>query len=99
MSSRAALSFHEPGIVAILITSSFLLLLNVANYVLNHFLYCGLIGQIVVGVAWGTPGIDWLSTAAQETCVQLGYLGLVLLVYEGKSPSTCVPAATIDDQR
>ncbi|KAL7813144.1 Sodium/hydrogen exchanger family domain-containing protein [Trichoderma aethiopicum] len=79
----ASLPYHEPGIVTILIQASFLLLLNVANFVLDHSLYCGLLGQIFVGVAWGTPGAKWLSTEAQQVVVQLGYLGLLLLVYEG----------------
>ncbi|KAH0493246.1 hypothetical protein TgHK011_008160 [Trichoderma gracile] len=56
----ASLPYHEPGIVTILIQASFLLLLNIANFVLDHSLYCGLLGQIF-----------------------LGYLGLLLLVYEG----------------
>lgn len=80
----ASLPYHEPGIVTILIQAYFLLLLNVANFVLDHSLYCGLLGQIFVGVAWGTPGAKWLSMEAQQVVVQLGYLGLLLLVYEGE---------------
>ncbi|EMD00956.1 hypothetical protein BAUCODRAFT_62064 [Baudoinia panamericana UAMH 10762] len=83
MSTQASLSYHEPNVLTILILSSFLLLVNLANHLLNHFLYCGLVGQILVGVAWGTPGTDWLSSEAQNTMMQLGYLGLLLLVYEG----------------
>ncbi|RFU78552.1 sodium hydrogen exchanger [Trichoderma arundinaceum] len=79
----ASLPYHEPGIVTILVQTSFLLLLNVANFVLNHGLYCGLLGQIFIGVAWGTPGAKWLSTEVEEVVIQLGYLGLLLLVYEG----------------
>ncbi|KAJ4862167.1 sodium/hydrogen exchanger family domain-containing protein [Trichoderma breve] len=78
-----SLPYHEPGIVTILIQTSFLLLLNVANFVLDHSVYCGLLGQIFVGVAWGTPGAKWLSEEAEQVVVQLGYLGLLLLVYEG----------------
>ncbi|KAL6898812.1 Sodium/hydrogen exchanger [Trichoderma evansii] len=78
-----SLSYHEPDIVTILIQASFLLFLNVINFLLDHAVYCGLIGQIFIGVAWGTPGAKWLSTEAEETVVQLGYLGLLLLVYEG----------------
>lgn len=81
----ASLPYHEPGIVTILIQTSFLLLLNVANFVLDNIVYCGLIGQIFIGVAWGTPGAKWLSTEVEEVVVQLGYLGLLLLVYEGRT--------------
>ncbi|KPM34772.1 hypothetical protein AK830_g11802 [Neonectria ditissima] len=78
-----SLPYHEPGIVTILIQASFLLLLNVVNFILDNSLYCGLLGQVFLGVAWGTPGVKWLGTEAEEVIVQLGYLGLLLLVYEG----------------
>ncbi|EHK23298.1 uncharacterized protein TRIVIDRAFT_56118 [Trichoderma virens Gv29-8] len=80
---EASLPYHEPGIITILIQASFLLVLNVANFVLDHSVYCGLLGQIFVGVAWGTPGAKWLSAEVEHVVVQLGYLGLLLLVYEG----------------
>ncbi|KAL7951233.1 Sodium/hydrogen exchanger family domain-containing protein [Trichoderma barbatum] len=79
----ASLPYHEPGIVTILIQTSFLLVLNVANFALDHSVYCGLLGQIFVGVAWGTPGAKWLSAEVEQVVIQLGYLGLLLLVYEG----------------
>ncbi|KAH7116999.1 Sodium/hydrogen exchanger family-domain-containing protein [Dendryphion nanum] len=78
-----SLPYHEPGIVTILIQTSFLLLLNVLNAALDRVVYCGLLGQVLIGIAWGTPGAEWLSKSAQEVIVQLGYIGLLLLVYEG----------------
>ncbi|KAK4503588.1 hypothetical protein PRZ48_004503 [Zasmidium cellare] len=83
MSSSAALSYHEPGIVTILILSSFLLLQNVINWLFDRLLFCGLIGQIAIGVAWGTPGGKWLSEDIENAIMQLGYLGLILIVFEG----------------
>lgn len=83
--TAASLPYHEPGIVTILVQTSFLLLLNVANAALDRVLYCGLLGQVLIGIAWGTPGAKWLSASVEETYVQLGYLGLILLVYEGVS--------------
>ena len=50
---------------------------------LVQLIFCGLLGQVFVGVAWGTPGAKWLSSEMEEVVVQLGYLGLILLVYEG----------------
>lgn len=79
----ASLPYHEPGIQTILVLVSFLLLLNVINAALDKVLYCGLLGQVLIGIAWGTPGAKWLSTEVEEVIVQLGYLGLILLVYEG----------------
>lgn len=80
----AALSYEEPHIDTILIYASFLLLLNIVNHGLDKLLYCGLVGQIMVGIGWGVPGANWVPREAQDTIMQLGYLGLILLVYEGE---------------
>ncbi|RYP40850.1 hypothetical protein DL768_010571 [Monosporascus sp. mg162] len=87
----ASLPYHEPSIVQILILSSFLLALSAINSVLDRTLYCGLIGQVFIGIAWGTPGGKWLSAELENAIVQVGYLGLILLVYEGGA-STSIPA-------
>lgn len=79
----ASLPYHEPGIVTILVQSSFLIILNLVNVIVDKTLYCGLLGQIFIGVAWGTPGAKWLGETTEDVIVQLGYLGLILLVYEG----------------
>ena len=90
-----SLPYHEPGIVTILVQASFLLLLNLVNAALDRLLYCGLLGQVFLGIAWGTPGAKWLSTHVEEVIVQLGYLGLLLLVYEGASESASVVTASL----
>ncbi|PSN58682.1 hypothetical protein BS50DRAFT_566557 [Corynespora cassiicola Philippines] len=77
-----SLPYHEPGIVTILIQTSFLLLLNVINAALDQFFYCGLLGQVLVGIVWGTPAAKLLSVHVEEAVVQFGYLGLILLVFE-----------------
>lgn len=79
-----SLPYHEPGPVTILLLSSFVLLLNFINYALDKILYCGLIGQVFLGVAFGTPGAKWLSAELEEVIVNLGYLGLLLMIFEGK---------------
>lgn len=85
----AALAYIEPGVLTILKLSSFLLVFNVLNSILDNAIYCGLLGQIMVGVAWGTPGGKLLDVDLETAIVQFGYLGLILLVYEGaKSHST-----------
>lgn len=81
--SAAALVYTEPDIVTILKLASFLLLLNAVNYILDSVIYCGLLGQVFIGIAWGSPGAAWLSPEVQSTVMQLGYLGLILIVYEG----------------
>ena len=81
--AAAALPYQGPTISTILILSSFLILLNVINHVLDRLIYCGLIGQVLIGAAFGTPGAKWLDRGTEQVIVQLGYLGLILLVYEG----------------
>lgn len=81
---EVALPYHEPGIVTILILTSFLLLLNVVNNVMDRITYVGLLGQVFLGIAWGTPGAKWLGRDVETVIVNLGYLGLLLLVYEGR---------------
>ncbi|KAI9151593.1 hypothetical protein HJFPF1_08800 [Paramyrothecium foliicola] len=81
--SAASLPYHEPGILTIIIQASLLLLLNLINFALDKVAYCGLLGQVLLGVAWGTPGAKWLDANTETVIVNLGYLGLLLLVYEG----------------
>lgn len=81
---EASISYHEPTVTIIAILSGFLILLNLVNYGLNKVAYCGLIGQVALGIAWGTPGAKWLSREVEDAVMQLGYLGLILIVFEGK---------------
>lgn len=81
--SEGAILYHEPSIITILTQSSFILALNIIYYVLDKAIYCGLIGQILVGTAWGIPGADILGSDFQQAITNLGYLGLILIVFEG----------------
>lgn len=83
MADDAALPYHEPSITTILLLISFLILSNVLNSVFDHFLFCGLISQILLGTAFGTLGAAWLSPDLETAITQLGYVGLILIVYEG----------------
>ncbi|KFY93818.1 hypothetical protein V500_03511 [Pseudogymnoascus sp. VKM F-4518 (FW-2643)] len=73
--TKSFLPYHEPGIVTILIQSSFILILNVVNTLFDKLIFCGLLGQVFIGVAWGTPGGKWLGQDVEDVIVQLGYLG------------------------
>ncbi|CUM64909.1 uncharacterized protein PRCAT00002527001 [Priceomyces carsonii] len=76
-------AYEEPNPVTILIYSGFILLLNAIKFVLDRLISCGLVGQILIGVTFGVPGCKWLTLSAQKTIMQLGYIGLILMVYEG----------------
>ncbi|KAL4804990.1 Sodium/hydrogen exchanger family-domain-containing protein [Aspergillus unguis] len=81
--SESAFAYHEPSIATILNQTGLLLVLNIINTCLDKLLYCGLIGQLFVGILWGTPGAKWLDRDVETVIQQLGYLGLIMLVYEG----------------
>ncbi|GKZ23207.1 hypothetical protein AbraCBS73388_009559 [Aspergillus brasiliensis] len=81
--SDAAFAYHEPTIATLLNQAGFLVVLNLINACLDKLLYCGLIGQLFIGILWGTPGAKWLDTETERVIQQLGYIGLIMLVYEG----------------
>ncbi|KAH8703067.1 Sodium/hydrogen exchanger family-domain-containing protein [Talaromyces proteolyticus] len=81
--AAAAFAYTEPQIVTVLNQAGFLLALNLVNACLDKFLYCGLVGQLLIGILWGTPGAKWLDQETETVIQQLGYLGLIMLVYEG----------------
>ncbi|KAI2726472.1 hypothetical protein CBS147354_4187 [Penicillium roqueforti] len=83
LSRNAAFAYHEPPITTILNQTGFLVVLNLVNVCLDRLLYCGLIGQLFVGILWGTPGAKWFDRETETVIQQLGYLGLIMLVYEG----------------
>ncbi|KAF7586209.1 hypothetical protein BBP40_009288 [Aspergillus hancockii] len=88
---ETAFAYHEPAITTILNQTGFLLVLNLVNVCLDKLVYCGLIGQLFIGTLWGTPGAKWLDRDMETVIQQLGYLGLIMLIYEG-GLSTPLPA-------
>jgi hypothetical protein len=91
----SSLPYVEPSAATLLIVASLLLLLNILNSVFDALLSCGLIAQVFLGTLYGVPGVDWLGVDAQEGMVVLGYLGLILLVYEGFSSRPPFPCQSI----
>ncbi|KAI0858729.1 Sodium/hydrogen exchanger [Xylaria cubensis] len=83
MSTPSYLPYHEPTLSSLLITSTFLLALNGINSALDRTLACGLVGQVLIGTAWGSPGAGWLTPDFERVASSLGYLGLILVVYAG----------------
>ena len=76
-------SYVEPTIVSLLILSSFIYLLNAARYVAHQLFYAGLIGEILVGIIYAAPLANILKTEWEQTVLDFGYLGLLILVFEG----------------
>ncbi|KAK3389401.1 Cation/H+ exchanger [Podospora didyma] len=81
--SGAFLAYHEPGIISILTLLSFFFFLAVAEWLSHKIFRAGLIGQIIVGLIYGVPIGNILVPEWQDTFLALGYIGLILIVFEG----------------
>ncbi|KAL2257895.1 hypothetical protein VTK26DRAFT_9002 [Humicola hyalothermophila] len=77
------LSYHEPGIISILTLVSFFVLLSIGGWLADKTVHAALIGHIVVGLVYGAPLGNILVPAWQETFLALGYIGLILIIFEG----------------
>ncbi|KAK5735818.1 hypothetical protein LTR17_007828 [Elasticomyces elasticus] len=77
------LQYHEPGIVEILTIVSFFTFLWLASYISAKVIRAGIIGPIVVGIIYGEPLANILHGEWQETFLYLGYIGLILIIFEG----------------
>ncbi|KAJ3376074.1 Hsp70 ATPase ssc1 [Allomyces arbusculus] len=71
-------SLHQLGVLA-----SFLVVLNVVRIAFDQLFYAGLVGELLLGVVYGTPLADLLTPAWLDTFRVLGDLGLILVVFEG----------------
>ncbi|CAG7950316.1 unnamed protein product [Penicillium salamii] len=77
------LPYHEPGTIDILIVVSFFVFLSLAKRVSATAIQAGIIGQIAIGIIYGVPLANILEHHWQETFVTLGYVGLILIIFEG----------------
>ncbi|KAA8617607.1 sodium-hydrogen antiporter [Pyrenophora tritici-repentis] len=78
------LQYHEPNIIQILVLVSFFFWLSFGEWLSNRVFRAGLIGQIIVGLIYGLPiGGDIIPIPWQEAFIALGYIGLVLIIFEG----------------
>lgn len=69
--------------VQLFIIISFFVFLALSYAISSTLLRAGIIGQIIVGIIYGLPLSSILQVDWQETFLVLGYLGLVLIVFEG----------------
>ncbi|CAP87133.1 Pc24g02250 [Penicillium rubens Wisconsin 54-1255] len=81
--ANSFLPYHEPGTIDILIVVSFFFFLSLARWVSATAIQAGIIGQIAVGIIYGVPLANILEHHWQETFVTLGYVGLILIIFEG----------------
>ncbi|KAK4121516.1 Sodium/hydrogen exchanger [Parathielavia appendiculata] len=81
--SGAFLAYHEPNIIFILTLVSFFLCLGIAEWLADKLIRAPLIGHITVGLIYGVPLANILAPDWQETFLALGYIGLILIIFEG----------------
>ena len=74
---------HVLPVVDILTLISFFLFLAIAEWIADKTIRAGLIGQTVVGLIYGVPLGNILGPDWQETFLALGYIGLILIIFEG----------------
>jgi Na+/H+ antiporter NhaD/arsenite permease-like protein len=77
------LPYHEPSIVEILVIISFFFILCLAEWISAKVIRAGIIGNIAVGIIYGVPLADILEVNWQKTFLALGYIGLILIIFEG----------------
>ncbi|KAJ7016237.1 Cation/H+ exchanger [Mycena alexandri] len=77
-----AIPYTTPQFPLILTVSSFLSLINVAEAVFARFINAGLLGSLCMGILFGPEISSILSEAIQSTFITLGYIGLLLIVFE-----------------
>lgn len=76
------ITFKEPSITTLLVLISFLYFLQVSRKTADRLFGAGLLGEIAIGVIYG-PVAGILPEAWLEPFLVVGYLGLILIVFEG----------------
>jgi Kef-type K+ transport system membrane component KefB len=62
---------------------SFFFFLCLAEWLSSIVFRAGIIGPIIVGIIYGMPLADILLEVWQETFLAIGYIGLILIIFEG----------------
>ncbi|KAL2851337.1 Sodium/hydrogen exchanger family-domain-containing protein [Aspergillus pseudodeflectus] len=75
--------YHEHSIVQILVIISFFFFLSLAEWLSAKVIRAGIIGLTAVGIIYGKPLADILELEWQHTFIALGYVGLILIIFEG----------------
>ena len=62
---------------------SFFFILSLAEWISAKLIQAGIIGNIAVGIIYGVPLANILEMDWQKTFLSLGYIGLILIIFEG----------------
>ncbi|KAJ7165118.1 Cation/H+ exchanger [Mycena filopes] len=78
----SSIPYTTPDAPSLLTVSAFLYLLNVAETLFARFINAGLLGSLCVGILFGPEVANILPADVHNTFITLGYIGLVLIVFE-----------------
>ncbi|KAI0751687.1 hypothetical protein C8Q80DRAFT_1268885 [Daedaleopsis nitida] len=78
-----ALSYEEPSLKHLLVLVSFIYITNAVRTAADYLFYAGIVAEIVSGIVYGSPLAALLPMDWETTFTALGYLGLVLVIFEG----------------
>ena len=76
------IAYEAPALPILLTISSFIYLLNVAEHIFSSLISAGLIGSLSIGIIFGPDASNILPTYIQTSFIIIGYIGLILLVFE-----------------
>jgi hypothetical protein len=79
----STLPYNEPSIPLLLSLSSFIYILNLARELFN-VVHAGIVGEIVLGIVYGTPLTGILSLELEQVLSIFGYIGLVIILFQGR---------------
>lgn len=74
--------YESPALTRLLTLSAFLYLINLADALFAQLINAGLLGPLAVGIIFGPQVANLLSESIQSTFISLGYIGLILLVFD-----------------
>ena len=83
MPSSTAYPYEPPNIVEVLILSSYVYVLNAVGVIFETGIHADLVGYLVVGMVYGPPLGNILPVEWLQCFTSLGYIGLILLVFQG----------------
>jgi Kef-type K+ transport system membrane component KefB len=83
LNQAPSLAYEAPSLQVILTLSAFLIGINVLHDIIDDLLHVGLLAQLILGAVFGAPLANILPSEVQKSIQALGYLGLLLLVFEG----------------
>ncbi|KAJ3502618.1 hypothetical protein NLJ89_g8803 [Agrocybe chaxingu] len=80
--SRIQVSYHPPHIPQLLAITTYLYFLSFTSSLCGKVINAPLIGPLVVGIVFGPVVAGLLQESTQQTFIDVGYIGLVLIVFE-----------------